>query len=129
MPNSAYKHPVQWEFSRCTAHRQPFYPAELRISPCADLHRTNAYSPASSHELLPLRHLSGNHARNSIKNVSPVEIVDSHLKRLEALHPKLNTFVHLNARAPAAVALAEICVCAARTSELSMAFRLLSRLH
>src|SRR6266851_3360895 len=30
------------------------------------------------------------------KNVSPVEIVDSHLKRLEALHPKLNTFVHLN---------------------------------
>src|ERR1700716_3717278 len=31
------------------------------------------------------------------KNVSPVEIVDSHLKRIEALHPKLNAFVHLDA--------------------------------
>ncbi len=28
------------------------------------------------------------------KNVSPVEIVDSHLKRIEALQPKLNAFVH-----------------------------------
>src|SRR3982075_3028123 len=31
------------------------------------------------------------------KNVSPVEIVDSHLKRIEALHPKLNAFVHMDA--------------------------------
>ncbi len=31
------------------------------------------------------------------KNVSPVEIVDSHLKRIEALQPKLNAFVHLDA--------------------------------
>jgi amidase len=30
------------------------------------------------------------------KNVSPVEIVDSHLKRIEALQPKLNAFVHLD---------------------------------
>ena len=28
------------------------------------------------------------------KNVSPVEIVDSHLKRIEALQPKRNAFVH-----------------------------------
>src|SRR5260370_23650784 len=31
------------------------------------------------------------------KNVSPVEIVELHLKRIEALQPKLNAFVHLNA--------------------------------
>jgi Asp-tRNA(Asn)/Glu-tRNA(Gln) amidotransferase A subunit family amidase len=30
------------------------------------------------------------------KNVSPVEIVDAHLKRIEALQPKLNVFVHLD---------------------------------
>src|SRR6266481_1633114 len=28
------------------------------------------------------------------KKVSPVEIIDSHLKRIEALQPKLNAFVH-----------------------------------
>jgi amidase len=32
------------------------------------------------------------------KNVSPVEIVDFHLRRIEALHPKLNAFVHLDAQ-------------------------------
>jgi amidase len=31
------------------------------------------------------------------KNVSPVEIVKLHLKRIETLHPKLNAFVHLDA--------------------------------
>ncbi len=31
------------------------------------------------------------------RNVSPVEIVELHLKRIEALQPKLNAFVHLNA--------------------------------
>src|SRR5258708_24273738 len=31
------------------------------------------------------------------KNVSPVEIVELHLKRIEALQPKLNAFVHLDA--------------------------------
>jgi Asp-tRNA(Asn)/Glu-tRNA(Gln) amidotransferase A subunit family amidase len=31
------------------------------------------------------------------KNVSPIEIVELHLKRIEALQPKLNAFVHLNA--------------------------------
>src|SRR5258708_5804114 len=31
------------------------------------------------------------------KSVSPVEIVELHLKRIEALQPKLNTFVHLDA--------------------------------
>src|SRR6266478_2850338 len=30
------------------------------------------------------------------KSVSPVEIVELHLKRIEALQPKLNTFVHLD---------------------------------
>src|SRR5258708_3761724 len=30
------------------------------------------------------------------KNVSPVEIVELHLKRIEALQPKLNAFVHLD---------------------------------
>jgi amidase len=33
------------------------------------------------------------------KNVSPVEIVELHLKRIEALQPKLNAFVHINADA------------------------------
>ncbi|HEV1996341.1 MAG TPA: amidase [Candidatus Acidoferrum sp.] len=31
------------------------------------------------------------------KNVSPVEIVELHLKRIETLQPKLNAFVHLDA--------------------------------
>jgi Asp-tRNA(Asn)/Glu-tRNA(Gln) amidotransferase A subunit family amidase len=31
------------------------------------------------------------------KNVSPVEIIELHLKRIEALQPKLNAFVHLDA--------------------------------
>jgi Asp-tRNA(Asn)/Glu-tRNA(Gln) amidotransferase A subunit family amidase len=31
------------------------------------------------------------------KNVSPAEIVELHLKRIEALQPKLNAFVHLDA--------------------------------
>jgi amidase len=31
------------------------------------------------------------------KNVSPIEILELHLKRIEALQPKLNTFVYLNA--------------------------------
>jgi Asp-tRNA(Asn)/Glu-tRNA(Gln) amidotransferase A subunit family amidase len=31
------------------------------------------------------------------KNISPLEIVELHLKRIEALQPKLNAFVHLNA--------------------------------
>src|SRR5713101_8091194 len=31
------------------------------------------------------------------KNVSPVEIVELHLKRIESLQPKLNAFVHLDA--------------------------------
>jgi len=31
------------------------------------------------------------------KNVSPVEIVELHLKRIEVLQPKLNAFVHLDA--------------------------------
>jgi Asp-tRNA(Asn)/Glu-tRNA(Gln) amidotransferase A subunit family amidase len=30
------------------------------------------------------------------KNISPVEIVELHLKRIEALQPKLNAFVHLD---------------------------------
>jgi Asp-tRNA(Asn)/Glu-tRNA(Gln) amidotransferase A subunit family amidase len=31
------------------------------------------------------------------KSVSPVEIVELHLKRIETMHPKLNAFVHLDA--------------------------------
>ena len=31
------------------------------------------------------------------KKVSPVEIVELHLKRIETLQPKLNAFVHLDA--------------------------------
>ncbi len=31
------------------------------------------------------------------RNVSPVEVVELHLKRIETLEPKLNAFVHLNA--------------------------------
>ena len=31
------------------------------------------------------------------KKISPSEIIELHLKRIEALQPKLNAFVHLNA--------------------------------
>jgi len=88
---------VQWNSPGCTAHRQPFLcPPSCAFRRVLDLHRTNAYSPASSHELLPYGTLAEITHEIRSKNVSPVEIVDSHLKRLEALHPKLNTFVHLN---------------------------------
>ncbi len=33
------------------------------------------------------------------KEISPVEVVAAHLERAEALHPKINAFVHLNAQA------------------------------
>jgi len=33
------------------------------------------------------------------KKVSPVEIVEAHLERIETLQPKLNAFVHLDAEA------------------------------
>jgi Asp-tRNA(Asn)/Glu-tRNA(Gln) amidotransferase A subunit family amidase len=38
------------------------------------------------------------------KKISPVEIVDAHLRRIESLQPKLNAFVHLDAGAARAQA-------------------------
>jgi len=38
------------------------------------------------------------------KRISPVEIVDAHLRRIESLQPKLNAFVHLDAGAARAQA-------------------------
>jgi Asp-tRNA(Asn)/Glu-tRNA(Gln) amidotransferase A subunit family amidase len=38
------------------------------------------------------------------KQISPVELVDSHLRRIESLQPKLNAFVHLDADAARAQA-------------------------
>jgi Asp-tRNA(Asn)/Glu-tRNA(Gln) amidotransferase A subunit family amidase len=40
------------------------------------------------------------------KQISPVEIVDTHLRRIESLQPKLNAFVHLDAGASRGQALA-----------------------
>jgi len=72
-------------------------------------------------------HLSGNHARNSIQECSPVEIVDSHLKRLEALHPKLNTFVHLNGEGARRQSRVAESWCCARAPRALHGVRLLSR--
>src|ERR1700752_244015 len=38
------------------------------------------------------------------KQISPVELVESHLRRIESLQPKLNAFVHLDADAARAQA-------------------------
>ena len=61
-----------------------------------DLHRVCAYSRAAM-SFFPYGTLTEIAHEIRSKNVSPVEIVELHLKRIEALQPKLNAFVHLDA--------------------------------
>src|SRR6267143_429034 len=95
---------AQLEFSRLPcASSIVFMPAELRISP--GTHFTGYLTCTACTFTLPNRAMTffpyctfakiAQEIRS--KNASPVEIVDSHLKRIEALQPKLNAFVHLDA--------------------------------
>ena len=61
-----------WNSPGCPAHRQSFLcPPSCAFRRVLDLHRIYVYSHASNYELLPLLHLSGNHARNSIQECLP----------------------------------------------------------
>src|SRR6266403_2179943 len=61
-----------------------------------DPHRICAYSRAAMSSF-PHGALTEIAQEIRSKNVSPVEIVELHLKHIEALQPKLNAFVHLDA--------------------------------
>jgi amidase len=71
-------------------------PAELCVSPALDLQRLYAYSRASTMNIFPYGTLAEIAREIRSKNISPLEIVELHLKRIEAWQPKLNAFVHLN---------------------------------
>src|SRR5213594_3724446 len=56
-----------------------------------------AYSRASTMSIFPYGSLTEIAQQIRSKKISPVEIIELHLKRIEKLQPKLNPFVHLNA--------------------------------
>src|SRR6267378_3281402 len=62
-----------------------------------DLHHVCAYSRAAM-SFFPYGALTEIAQEIRSKNVSPVEIVELHLKRIETLQPKLNAFIHLDSK-------------------------------
>jgi len=99
-PNSVYGPPSRSGIlPGCPAHRQPvFMPAGLaHFAGPLDLHNRYVTLARSTHELLPpLWLLAEIHTGNSLQEDLSVEIVELHLRRIEALQPKLNAFVHLD---------------------------------
>src|SRR5437899_2545284 len=97
-PNSTYDPSGRiWNSRGCPSHRQPF----LCLQNCAlrralDLRRICAYSRASTMKIFPYGSLLEIAQEIRSRNISPLEIVELHLKRIEALQPKLNAFVHLD---------------------------------
>src|SRR6266581_3692883 len=81
----------------CPAHRQPLLCASRRsLYRCltrAASNLTLAHQPMSC---FPYGTLAEITQEIRSKSVSPVEIVELHLKRIETLQPKLNAFVHLD---------------------------------
>src|SRR5882724_11266512 len=101
-----------WNSPGCPTYRQPFYESLAVLSfprltfpssPHTLTHRTMQTSAFSTiHEII-----EGIRSRA----FSPVEIIDSHFKRIESCEPKLNAFVHLDpheARVQATVAQSSI---------------------
>jgi len=67
-----------------------------RIWHALDLCLWCAYSRAYGMDFFPYGTITEITREIRSKNISPVEIVELHLKRIEALQPKLNAFVHLD---------------------------------
>ena len=93
---------VNWNSPGWHSHRQPF----LRAPSCV-FRRTSfagrltyiAGTPTLAHQAMsffPYCTLTEISQEIRSKNISPVEIVELHLKRIETLQPKLNAFVHLD---------------------------------
>src|SRR5713226_9903194 len=96
--NSSYDPSARnWNSPGCLPHRQPFL-----CPPVAHfvMHLTcTACTLSLAHQAMsffPYDTLAEITKDIRSKNVSPVEIVELHLKRIEALQPKLNAFVHLD---------------------------------
>src|SRR5260370_10354116 len=96
--NSSYDPSARnWNSPGCLPHRQPFL-----CPPVAHfvMHLTcTACTLSLAHQAMsffPYCTLAEITKDIRSKNVSPVEIVELHLKRIEASQPKLNAFVHLD---------------------------------
>src|SRR5260370_19299989 len=90
---------AQIEFSRLPFPSSTvFMPAELRALrrrlTCAACTLTLAHQAMSSFSYSTLAEIA---QEIRSRNISPVEIIELHLNRIEALRPKLNAFVHLDA--------------------------------
>src|SRR5713101_9851686 len=88
----------QLEFSRLLiASSTVIMPIVVRAFPgcltCAAHTLTLAHQPMSCFPYGTLAEIGG---EIRSKNVSPVELVELYLKRIETLQPKLNAFVHLD---------------------------------
>src|SRR5437899_8254304 len=96
-PNSAYDPSGRiWNSRGCPSHRQPF----LCLQNCAlrralDLRRICAYSRASTMQTSPYFTIQQIAEGIRSKEVSPVEIIEAHLKRIDSCESKINAFVHL----------------------------------
>src|SRR5258708_22443668 len=97
-PNSAYDTSGRiWNSPGCRAHRQPILcPRSSAFRQALDLRPVYAYSRASAMNIFPYCTLAEIAQEIRSKNISPLELVELHLKRIESLQPKLNAFVHFN---------------------------------
>src|SRR5258708_22558746 len=81
----------------CRAHRQPILcPRRSAFRQALDLRPMYAYSRASAMNIFPYGTLAEIAREIRSKNISPLELVELHLKRIESLQPMLNAFVHFN---------------------------------
>src|SRR5258708_29626717 len=97
-PNSAYDTSGRiWNSPGCRAHRQPiFCPRSSAFRQALDLRPMYAYSRASAMNIFPYGTLAEIAREIRSKNISPLELVELHLKRIESLQPMLNAFLHFN---------------------------------
>src|SRR6266436_314013 len=97
-PNSAYEASgCNGDSPGCTAHRQPFY--SRRVAHFAACLTCTACTLTLAHQAMsffPYGTLAEITQEIRSKKISPVEIIELHLTRIEALQPKLNAFVHLD---------------------------------
>src|SRR2546426_3587880 len=81
----------------CPAHRQPLLCASRRsLYRCLTRAASNLTLAHQPMNCFPYGTLAEITQEIRSKSVSPVEIVELHLKRIETLQPKLNAFVHLD---------------------------------
>jgi len=92
--------PSQCNFRILTAAQRivnRYYARRSRALSSLDLRSMCAYSRASTMSIFPYGSLTEIVQQIRSKKISPSEIVELHLKRIEKLQPKLNAFVHLDA--------------------------------